>query len=80
MDCNLCDKKFSNINQLSTHLSKIHPEISKEEFYINYINPNVYIHCKVCGNKLKFKNISKGFYSYCPPGCKFKDRNQIIII
>lgn len=73
MDCSLCGKKYSNINQLSTHLSKIHPDSSKEEFYIKYINPNVKLNCRVCNNKLKFKNLAKGFYIYCSTKCKFKD-------
>lgn len=62
-----CSETFSYKNSVFVHIGKKHKNISKEEFYLRYINPNANPICPFCNTRKKvFKNSGKiGYLGSC---------------
>ena len=71
--CNLCDTKLKTTKALAVHINNKHKEISKEDYYINFISKNDEHLCKVCKNKTTFIGIKNGFLKYCSTKCLNND-------
>jgi len=71
--CEICGREFGSIKSLSLHVSTGH-KITKEEYYLKYINPIKGI-CKTCGKNTKFESIFKGYKDYCNRRCATKNHN-----
>lgn len=71
--CNLCDTELKTTKALAVHINNKHKEISKEDYYINFISKNDEHLCKVCKNKTTFIGIKNGFLKYCSTKCLNND-------
>ena len=68
--CLLCQEEQKNFKVLSFHLTKKHNEITKEEYYKNYIQTDENeSKCVICGKSTKFKNIVNGYNKTCSNRC-----------
>ena len=63
--CEICEQEFNNHIGLSVHLTKIHNEISKKEYYDNFLKKNNEGTCCFCGNESIFKDIKNGYHRIC---------------
>jgi len=58
--CKICEKEYKNMNVLSTHVTKYHPEINSREYALKYYYDGIEPVCKCgCGEKTRHKNITK---------------------
>lgn len=71
--CNLCDTELKTTKALAVHINNKHKEISKEDYYINFISKDNEHLCKVCRNKTTFIGIKNGFLKYCSTKCLNND-------
>ena len=70
--CNICNTTLkSGRNSLSNHIYHSHKDITKEQYYLTYINPNN--KCESCGSITKFNNLQKGFSKHCSVSCGVKE-------
>ncbi len=70
-ECKICGKEIKDLRALSIHLNK-HPEVSKEMYYIEFLNDEPKI-CPVCGEKsTRFLNLIQGYSLYCSRTCASK--------
>lgn len=76
--CKICNKKFSNIQGLSKHIGAQHKEISKKQYYLQYIKINDNYICPICGKETPFLGLSYGFQKHCSSKCAGKDENTIL--
>lgn len=69
-ECKICNKSY---NTLSGHIRQKHAQITLEQYYNTYIGEPRY--CKICGSKLKFISLNKGYQgTYCSYHCRSKDK------
>lgn len=62
--CKICNLQLKDrSNALSNHITSSHKDISKEEYYLTYIDDRNA--CKMCNKILKFGNIQTGYPNYC---------------
>lgn len=73
--CGICNKDFNNYNGLAKHIFNSHKEITKEEYYIKYINEVDSI-C-ICGNKKKFRGLGEGYRKFCSMKCKSNNTENV---
>lgn len=72
-------KQFSHeeiINSTSHILPIITDKDIKERIYIILNNIIQLPTCKLCGNKVNFHSITKGYYKYCSLKCSSKDTSK----
>jgi hypothetical protein len=67
MKCEICGKVCKNALGLNAHITKIH-KITSKDYFVKYLNDGIIPLC-VCGNEVKFINLSKGFREYCSIKC-----------
>jgi hypothetical protein len=84
MKCEICQKEYKDFNALSNHITSVHKDITKKEYYLKYINKdeNFSIICPYCNVKeKKFESLPKGFKgNCCDKKCSVlqtKDTNKI---
>jgi predicted nucleic acid-binding Zn ribbon protein len=65
LSCKICGLDVKTNQSLSRHIK--HHNISGEDYYIKYINPDN--KCIVCGDKTKFIGLGKGFSKTCSRRC-----------
>ena len=65
MKCQLCNKKFDSTLGLSIHLTKVHPDITKKEYYDEYLKKDGEGKCVFCDNDAIFKDVKKGYHNIC---------------
>lgn len=73
--CELCDKEFEYCSALSNHISYHHKQITKEEYYKQYIMKSTDSNgiCPVCGKNTKFLGLSCGYRTHCSKKCSTLD-------
>lgn len=69
--CQLCGEACSSVRSLSLHIHNCHKDISKEQYYIKFINSKSSI-C-VCGTAKKFRGLGEGYREYCSIKCRSKN-------
>ena len=67
--CEICDKECKDVRMLSQHLSIYHKEISKENYYRQYMMSSNDGICPVCGKSTTFLNLSSGYRKHCSKSC-----------
>jgi hypothetical protein len=66
-NCQICENSFNTLSGLYQHVRKNH---DAEKYYNDYINTDTSKNkCKTCGRPVKFKNIARGYLSYCSIQC-----------
>jgi hypothetical protein len=68
MKCRLCNKEFNNLNGLSKHLYHSH-DISKQDYYDQFIKMDKEDQCIICKQKTKFHSFHKGYNKTCSKKC-----------
>ncbi len=70
--CQICGDTFTVAKPgsvLANHVYKCH-NLSSEEYYISYINPNVSLKCPICNKPKKYRGILLGYSATCTdPKC-----------
>lgn len=75
--CEICNKEFEYCSTLSNHISRHHKQITKEEYYKQYIMKSTDSNgiCPVCGKNTKFLGLSYGYRVHCSKKCSTLDSN-----
>ena len=68
LECKICGVEIKNFNSLGKHLFHSHKEITKEEYYNEYINEVSSI-CE-CGSSKKFRGLGEGYRTFCSVKCR----------
>ena len=78
--CELCNKEYKTIRGLSSHINKLHKEITQQYYYDMFINNSLskYV-CPTCGKPTKFISIGYGYKKHCNQICANKDTEIIRI-
>ena len=78
--CELCNKEYKTIRGLSSHINKLHKEITQQYYYDMFINNSLskYV-CPTCGKPTKFISIGYGYKKHCNQICANKDTEIIKI-
>lgn len=66
--CQVCSKKYKNLNGLSKHVWFAHKITSKQYYDMYFLGENEGI-CKECGNKTEYLRISSGYRDFCSLKC-----------
>ena len=77
--CAICGKQFNSVRSLCKHL-KTH-NISKEEYFLKYIDTNCSIKCPYCNVKnKKFHSLTTGYYLTCgDQQCQQQSREKTML-
>jgi G:T-mismatch repair DNA endonuclease (very short patch repair protein) len=67
--CHICEelgvlKEFKSTS-VGIHLNAAHPNVTLEEYYLRYINPDAEGKCKFCGDKAVFLGLTRGYRNNC---------------
>lgn len=74
MICYICNKNLKNFKSLSRHITTVHTNISKEEYYRTYLQKNLSEHiCPVCNKLNNFISLEKGYTKNCSRQCNCKN-------
>lgn len=68
--CKICNREFKNPLALATHIKEKHGVTSKE-YYDKFLIKGGEGKCALCGEKLRFRGIVRGYTKYCKH-CFFK--------
>jgi|15BtaG_2_1085339.scaffolds.fasta_scaffold04452_2 hypothetical protein len=72
LKCQICEKECKTSSGFGLHI-KLH-NITSEEYYYKYLYTGNEPMCKLCSNKTKFENFSKGYRIYCSVKCTANDK------
>lgn len=75
MICQICGNYFKNIRSLGKHLFHSHKEVSKKQYYDEYIKEMSHI-C-ICGKEKKFRNLGEGYREYCSVKCRGENAKPV---
>lgn len=75
INCKICNKICSGFVGLGTHLSKIHHNLSVNEYYDLYMKNENEGKCIICKLPTEFKNLSEGYRKACSHNCSRKMMN-----
>ena len=68
MKCLICNKEFSTIRELSTHL-RFSEKMTSKEYYDRFLKKENEGICLKCGKPTQWKNITLGYREYCSAKC-----------
>lgn len=74
--CKICNAQLNTLRAFSYHLHK-HTDITAENYYRKYINPNINNICKTCGNPTKFVGLGSGYRDFCSHQCQVSNKDII---
>ena len=63
--CQFCNQEFTAYRFLSSHLNRTHKYYDHKNYYDKYINSDDHLKKCICGNLLKFINLSIGYKDHC---------------
>lgn len=78
MNCEICKKDLISLKSLSQHI-RFH-NVSSKEYYDKYLKKENEEICVTCGEKTKFKNLSKGYQKFCNLKCSNNNNDIKLII
>ena len=64
LKCKICGKEYFTQPNFVKHLKSVH-DLSKEDYYCEYVSTNPERQCKICGKNLSFIDFKQGFSSKC---------------
>lgn len=77
MNCEICNEELKSTKALSVHINNKHPDISKEEYFIQYMSVNNEHLCPICGKPNKFIGIFHRCRKTCSRKCSKKHPDYI---
>jgi endogenous inhibitor of DNA gyrase (YacG/DUF329 family) len=73
MECPICQQVFKNVNGLAKHIHNQHKKYNRKTFYDTFLASENDGKCKTCGKQTTFRNISKGYLTFCSVRCRSND-------
>jgi len=71
--CKICGKSFYELCKLQLHITNYHKNVSKIEYYKDYMSDGKYPKCLTCNNEhKKLISFEIGWQKYCKPSCAIK--------
>lgn len=62
--CGICGKELASLLGLAEHITKMHKDITAEQYYLKYINSGDN-KCPICGKKREFIDFVSGYTKTC---------------
>jgi len=63
--CEICEKEFSILGYLSSHVKLKHTETTIKKYYDNYLKKEDEGYCYYCGNETEFNSFTFGYKKVC---------------
>lgn len=79
MICQLCNRSFSRMCDLSRHLKSTH-NMSAKDYYDTYLKKPEEGICSICGKPTKFHNFKIGYRKHCSHKCASIDPEKLAAI